>query len=197
MPHVRVTVDGQVLASVATDALEIIVARVGGTRTDDDYADLGLTGGVYSADGGSDHRIWINQTVLKRGQSVEVALLEEDMPVGSGRTIEEIYPASETSREQPPVDMAELCAEERRAPLVRDRYVLEFTTPTGTAGRDISLPDEHGFGFSVYWSSQHPSRAAVKLYAYTIDSMERRESGRTIFRENMTVGTSARLELAG
>lgn len=197
MPYVRVTVDGQTLASVATDSLEVIIARVGGTRTDEDYADVGLTGGVYSADGGSDHRIWINQTVLRRGQAVDVALLEEDLPVGSGRTIEEIYPDSETAREQPPVDMAELCAEERRAPLVRNRYVLEFTTPSGATGRDITLADEHGFGFSVYWSSQHPSRATVKLYAYTIDGMERRESGRTIFRENMALGASARLELIG
>jgi len=65
---------------------------------------------------------------------------------------------------------------------------------TGATGREITLPDEHGFGFSVYWNSQHPSWATVKLYAYTIDGMERRESGRTIFRENMTLGTSARLE---
>src|ERR1700694_204342 len=100
MPYVRVTVDDQILASVATEALEIIIARVGGTRTDDDYADVGLTGGVYSENGASDHRIWINQTVLKRGQAVEIALLEEDVPVGSGRTIEEIYPASETGSAQ-------------------------------------------------------------------------------------------------
>lgn len=197
MPYVRVTVDGQILASVATDALEIIIARVGGTRADEDHADAGLTGGVYSTDGASVHRIWIDQTVLKRGQAAEVALLEEDVPVGSGRTIEEIYPASETARKQEPVNMAELCAEERRAPLVRDRYVPEFTTPTGSTGRDITQPDEHGFGFSVFWSNQHPNRATVKLYAYTIDGMERRESGRTIFRESMVVGTNARLLLAG
>jgi hypothetical protein len=197
MPYVRVSVDDHTLASLPTDALEVIVARVGGTRTDEDYADVGLTGGVYSADGGSDHRIWINHTVLERGQAVEVALLEHDVPVGSGRTITEIYPASEMAREQSPVEMAQLCAEERMAPLVRDRYVLEFTTPTGATGREITLPDEHGFGFSVYWNSQHPSWATVKLYAYTIDGMERRESGRTIFQENMTLGTSARLELAG
>src|ERR1700753_3645056 len=122
MPYVRVTVDDQTLASLPTDALEVIVARVGGTRTDEDYAEVGLTGGVYSADEGSDHRVWINQTVLERGQAVEVGLLERDVPVGSGKTITEIYPASEMAREQTPVEMAELCAEERMAPLVRDRY---------------------------------------------------------------------------
>ena len=84
MPFLRVSVDGQSVASIVTDGLELVSVHVGGTRVNDEYADLGVSGGVYFGDGASDHRIWVDQMPLSVGQVVEVALLEHDTAVGEG-----------------------------------------------------------------------------------------------------------------
>jgi hypothetical protein len=197
MPFIRVTVDGEILTSVATDGREVIAVDVGGTRVDEAYAEVSVSAGVYSTEVGKEHRIWIDQRPLRCGQLVEVALLESDTPIGGGRTIEDIYPQSEAASPRQPTDLTALFAELRSRTTVRDGYILEFTTSHGQTGRFVTETNEHGFGFSVLWNNLHPSRASVSLHAYTIDDVEKREPGRSAFREYIELGTHAGLGLIG
>jgi hypothetical protein len=116
MSFLRVAVDGQCVASIATDGREVVTAQVFGMRVDDEYATLSVSGGVYSGDGASDHRIWVDHVPLSAGQVVEVALLEHHTAVGEGRSIEELYPARETVAPSTPADNAELFADLRPYP---------------------------------------------------------------------------------
>ena len=195
MPFLRVAVDGQSVASIGTDGRELVSVHVGGTRVNDEYADLGVSGGVYSGDGASDHRIWVDQMPLSVGQVVEVALLEHDTAVGEGRTIEQLYPASENVAPPTSADNAEMFADIRRLPQLREGFTVRFTSSAESAGLFSTTPDEHGFGFNVLWNSLHPERASVSLHAYTIDGVESGESGRVHVRERMPIGGTVRLEL--
>jgi len=197
VPFIRVTVDGEILTSVATDRREIIAVNVGGTRVDESYAEVSVSAGVYSTDAGKEHRIWIDQKPLGCGHRIEIALLESDTPIGDGRTIEEIYPQSEATSPRQPTDLTELFADLRSRATVRDRYVLEFTTSHGLTARFVTEPNEHGFGFNVLWNNLHPSRASASLHAYTIDGVEKREPGRRAFREYIDLGSRVHLGFIG
>jgi len=195
MSFLRVAVDGQPIASIATDGLEVVSVHVGGTRLDDEYADLNVSGGVYSGDRASDHRIWVDQMPLTAGQVLDVSLLERDTAVGEGRSIEELYPARETAEPPTSIDKAEFFADLRRQPQLREGFTVRLTSSVGTASMFSTTPDEHGFGFSVLWNNMHPERVSVSLHAYTIDSVESGEPGRDHVRERLPVGGTVRLEL--
>lgn len=197
MSFLRVAVDGQSVASIATDGRELVTVHVGGTRVDDEYANLSVSAGVYSGDGASDHRIWVDQMPLSVGQVVEVALLEHDTAVGEGLPIEELYPACETVAPPTSADNAGLFAELRRLPQKRGEFTVRFNSSAGAASLFSTNPDEHGFGFSVLWNDIRPERASVSLHAYTIDSVESGATGRDHVRERMPVGGTVRLELVG
>jgi hypothetical protein len=195
MSFLRVAVDGQPIASISTDGLEVVSVHVGGSRLDCEYADLNVSGGVYPEDGESDHRIWVDQMRLIAGQVVDVALLERDKAVGDGRTIGELYPASESVPVPTPIDKAEFFADLRRQPQLREGFTVRLTSSVGTTGMFSTASDDHGFGFSVLWNNMRPERVSVSLHAYSIDSMESGESGRDFVRERLPLGGTVRLEL--
>ena len=60
MPFLRVTVDGTTVATVDTKARDIVTVRVGGSRDDDDFADLSVTGGIYDHDPGETAEVPVN-----------------------------------------------------------------------------------------------------------------------------------------
>jgi hypothetical protein len=132
---------------------------------------------------------------LIAGQVVDVALLERDKAVGDGRSIEELYPASESVPVPTPIDKAEFFADLRRQPQLREGFTVRLTSSVGTTGMFSTASDDHGFGFSVLWNNMRPERVSVSLHAYSIDSMESGESGRDFVRERLPLGGTVRLEL--
>jgi hypothetical protein len=195
MPSLRVTVDGTPVATIATEGREVISLHVGGNRVDDGYADLSFSGGVYSVEGETYHRVWIDQMPLKAGQIVEVAFLEHGTDSGPGRTVEEIYPGH--TRTDPPTtaESAELFAELRRAPMLRSGFTVSFSSSTAASGPVSTHPDEHGFGFSVLWNNLRPDTASASLHCFTIDYIQSQAPGRHIARERIAIGSTVRLDL--
>jgi hypothetical protein len=94
MPYIRVTIDGEILASIATDGWEVVGVNVGGARVHQEYASVNASAGAYPVNSAAEYRIWIDQRPLLPGQRVEVALLESDLPIGDGKTIAELYPST-------------------------------------------------------------------------------------------------------
>jgi len=195
MPFLRVLVDDVDVATLDTQDREMAAVHAGGTRVDDDYADLSVSGGVYDPDVGVDHRIWVNQLPLKIGQTVTVALLENAIATGEGRTVDELYPGQHSEVSGTAASRSELAEEIRRLPQLRDGYTVRVTWDDKSPITFTTSPDEHGFLFSILWHSRHPNRMSVSLHAYTIDSIEAEASGRTSFGEKVNLGSHVRLEL--
>lgn len=195
MPFLSVSVDGTAVAVVDTKDRDMVTVRAGGSRDDDDFADLSVTGGVYDRDGTTEHRIWVDRMQLAAGQTVTVALLAEAGAFGEGKTIEELYPDLGESRFPSAIDRAELAAEIRQLPLVRDGFTLRLVWSDGTVSTYATVPDEHGFGFNILWNYRHPDRVAMSLSAYTIDSVAEEAPGRTLADRKLSLNEEIRLEL--
>ena len=195
MPFLNVTVDGTAVATVDTNGRDIVTVRVGGSRDDEDFADLSVTGGIYDQSGTTEHRIWVDQMHLAAGQIIGVEFLTEASPRGEGKTIEELYPDLPEYRVPTPVDRAELAAEIRQLPLVRDGFTLRLVGSDGVSATYATASEEHGFGFSVLWNRQRPDRISVSLSCYTIDSVATETPGRTLASQKMPLPGRVHLEL--
>jgi hypothetical protein len=194
--YLQIEIDGVEAATVDTDGRDVVVVRVGGTKADHDYADLGVTGGTYDSEGVTDHRIWVDQMPLRVGQAVSVAFVERGIQTGEGHRLSDLYPDS-ANHDPAPIDRVKLAEEERRAPKLRDRYEVRLAIGDGTSVVLVTGPDDHGFAFSVLWSKWNPARASVSLHSYTIESVANGEPGAYAVREKISVGEAVRLELVG
>ncbi len=193
MPLLRVTVGGRALAAIPTDGREFVGARVGGTHDDPDLATASAWGGTYARGDNVDHRVWLNEHILTIQDSMEIELLPFGDEIGSGT------PIGPQGRDSPPPgysheeEVRKLAAELRGQPKVREKYRLHYTSSKTDAMEFETLPDEYGFGLNVLWNDLYPERMSVTLYAYSLDSMERNESGREAVRERLEVGQKCRL----
>jgi hypothetical protein len=194
MPFLNVSVDGIPIATVGTAGRGVVSVHVGGTRVDDDYADLSVSGGVYEDDK-TDHRIWVDHKRLSAGQVLEVAFSETGTDSGPGQTIQEIDPNHSSVEVPTDQDKAEMFAELRNAPMMRSGYTVECSSNAGTTTVCQTLPDEHGFGFSVLWNSHRPESASISVRSYTITSLENDGSMRYHCRERLRLGETVRLAL--
>jgi len=195
MVFLRVLVDELDAAIVDTADREVVAVHVGGTRVDDDYADLSVSGGVYGHEGRSDHRIWVNQMPLRIGQTVVVELLEHGVGTGPGQTLEELYPDHKPEPSPASISRAELFDDLRRFPQLRSGYTVCLVPNDGNPITLVTTSAEHGFGFSALWNNLHPHRLSVSLHSYTIDSVEAEIPGRDAYRGKLELGSNVRLQL--
>lgn len=195
MTHLWVKVDDNLLASIPTADKEVVAVRISGTRVDVEYAGLNAHAGVYTDDCAANHRIWIDEMPLTPGQWVEVGLSAGGSSVGNPKTIDELFADAPISEDSAPLSRADLFADIRKLQAVRDGFKLHFTTSSGCKRSFVTLPDEHGFGFSVLWNNLRPERASASLHGYTIESVEQGTPTPNQIRELILVGESVRLDL--
>lgn len=174
MPALSVSIDGVTLATVSTDGYDVMSVRVGGTRIDDGMATLDLSGGSYPEVGESTYLTWINDISLQTGQVVTVTFLEAASSSHAGKSIEELFPDEPPSTQTNFKPTAEMFAELRAMPVLRDRFSFRLASSSGTNFAGETTPDEHGFGFTVLWNSSNPERARVSLHSYTLGNLEAR-----------------------
>jgi hypothetical protein len=194
MPSLRVSVDGTVVASVCTDGYDSLSARVSGTRIDEELATLDVAGGSYPNDAESTYLTWIDST-LNPGQVVLVEFIESEPSTHKGKTIEELAVG------EPPVSKvdfkpnAEMFEQLRRTPRTRDKFSLRLGSSFGQSFVGETGPDDHGFSFSVHWTSFHPERARLSLHSYTLDGLENHKPMNNYVEERMNVGNSVHFQL--
>lgn len=175
MPAISVTLDGALLARVHTDGLHVLSVHVQATRVDETFAELEMHGGCYPETGESTHLIWISSMPLQPGQLVTVALHDEGDTTRPGKTIEELFPDEpDESTPEDTKSMADVFAEIRRKPLLREGYGLSFVSSTGTSFSGRTQATDHGLGFPVVWNMHQPERARGSLHSYTLDSLEQK-----------------------
>lgn len=195
MPALSVSVDGVTLATVSTDGYDVMSVRAGGTRMDDDLATLDLSGGSYPEGGESIYLTWINDVPLQTGQVVTVTFLEAASSSQTGKTIEELFPDKPPSTQTDFKPTAEMFAELRAMPMMRDRFSFRLVSSSGTNFAGETAPDDHGFGFTVLWNSSTPERARVSLHSYTLSNLEARGPMNNHVEEKLHYGGWVRFEL--
>lgn len=172
MPALTVSIDGVTLATVSTDGYDVMSVRAGGTRVDENLATLDLSGGSYPESGDSTYLTWISDVPLQAGQVVTVAFLDAALTSRAGKTIEELFPDEPPSAQTDFKPTADMFAELRAMPTLRDKFSFRLVSSSGTNFAGETTPDEHGFGFTVLWNSHHPERARASLHSYTLNNLE-------------------------
>lgn len=195
MPVLSVSIDGVTLATVATDGYDVMSFHVSGTRIDDCLATLDLSGGSYPETGESAYLTWISEVPLQAGQVVTVTFLEAGLTSHAGKTIEELFPDEPPSTQTDFKPTAEMFAELRATPLLRDRFAFRLVSSSGANFAGETLLDEHGFGFTVLWNSHHPERARASLHSYTLNNLEARGPMNIYVEEKLHYGDWVKFEL--
>lgn len=184
MPAISVLLNGELLATVNTKGYDVVSVHIHGTKTDDEFAILEMSGGTYPNNGESTHLIWINSLELWPGQRLEVRLQESGETLPAGKTIEELFP--EEADTEVPADFAPteaMFTALRAKPLRREEFSFQFLGSTGTSFVGKTASTDHGFGFSLVWNSNRPERACCSLHAYTLDELENRTPMRDFVNE--------------
>jgi hypothetical protein len=73
MPLLRIQIDGTVVVALPTEGCNIVGARIGGTRDDEDYADLSAWGGTYGQGNADVHCIWLDAFKILPKQTVSAS----------------------------------------------------------------------------------------------------------------------------
>jgi len=88
MPLLRVQIDGTVVAALPTEGCNILGARIGGSRDDDDHADLSAWGGTYGQGSADVHCIWLDALKILPAQVVGIAFDASGNRVGMGKAFD-------------------------------------------------------------------------------------------------------------
>lgn len=195
MPALQVSVDGRPVATVATEGYNVVSVNVAGTKTDEPFAHLDVSGGIYPDDGPSTYLVWVNELALRPGQVVTVSLLESATSSHSGKTIAELFPDQTHEEPTPSKAISEVVEELRLRPRLHDRYAFVFATSNGTNYAGEAPASAHGFGFSVLWNWLQPERVSTSLHTYTLDDLKERGSMNYLAREYILAEGEARLDL--
>lgn len=195
MPALTVSVDGRLVAEVSTDGFDVLTVRIGGSKIDDDVADLSVAGGSYPESGKSIYLTWVDSLPLHEGQVVALAFLASGTTSHAGKTIDEMYPDEPEPDDEAHKPLTEVFAELRAMPIRRERIAFRVSSSLGTVCSGETQPDDHGFGFDVIWNSKHPERALMSADTYTLDGLERQEHCKSLVRERMMLGDSVLFEL--
>lgn len=195
MPAVRVLVDGSPVATLSPMAFGVMSVSVSGTKTDEPFAHLHVSGSSHPENALSKYLVWVSDQPLTPGQVVSVEFLPEGTDSHAGKTIDELFPEADSSPQHPEPPFAEVIEELRAKPRLHERFAFELETSEGTKYTGESPQTAHGFGFNVLWNWMRPERISVALHTYTLEDLEERRHLNDLIREYVPVGGSARLKL--
>jgi hypothetical protein len=196
MAAMIVLLNGQVLAQVATEGLDVLSVHVHGVRTDSEFATMDMHGGSYPEGQESTYLTWVNSVLLKPGDVVDVALCESGQTLHPGKTFQELFPDEPEEAALGDFNVTpEAFADLKAKPQLRDGYHFSLALPSGTDCEGTTNDAEHGFGFSVVWNSHRTDRASVSLHSYRIDDLEHRQPMRDHAREYIVPTCSLRFQL--
>ena len=185
MPALAVLVDDQLVARVRTDGLDVLTVNVSGTKVDEPFATLDVSGGSYPENGPSTHLVWLSEVTLQPSQRVRVEFSEDGQTLHAGKTLEELFPESLGERHGPMPGIAQLVDEVRKRVRVREHYGFSVQSSGGASVSAEAAPNEHGFGVSVLWNWVRPERVSASLHTYTLEQLASEEASNYHFQERL------------
>jgi hypothetical protein len=171
VPSIRVSVEGQQAAVVATAGLHVLSVHVSGTKVNEEFATLEFHGGTYPEGGPPTSLWWLSELQVRPGQTISVEFLPEAATSLPGKTIEELFPEESSPVEPSPKSREQLVEELRSTPQLRSHYGFKLRSSLGAA-LTCELPEgAHGFGFSVVWNWVRPERVSTSLHSYALEHL--------------------------
>jgi hypothetical protein len=195
MAALRTLIDGIPLATVSSSGFNILAVHVSGTRINEEFATIDVSGGIYPKDEQSTYLLWASDVKLLPHQVVTIQFLEEGDTSHAGKTIEEYFPDEPAFEGEDFTPTPEGFAKLRAMPSFRDSFNLVFESPLGNRVKVKTTDAEHGFSFSVVWDSTRPLNARSSLHSYSIQSMEDKNEGIYHSKEVLAYGDTVKLEL--
>ena len=174
----QVTLNGHELVTVSTEGLNLVDIRVSGIRSMPEFAQLDVTGGCHGEGIEDKYLLWEADRLVQPGGEICVTLVENALTSRPGKTIEETY-ADEEEQMGPHRSTEQMFELRAQEPLLRDGYVLSVQPRTGETITARTLPEEWTFSYSVRWVWLHPERATVTLSSTSLESIAKREVGRS------------------
>lgn len=178
MPALSVTLNGEFLACVATDGMDVIDVCVSGALLGPEHATLRINGGSYADGQESQFLIWEDERTLVPGDAISVTFLADGANSRPGKTIEELYPDEKPTHQEPFAPSEQVVRELKQKPKVFESLAFEFIGSDGDSVRGKTAPEEHGFAFTVLWNSHRPQGARVSAHTYTLDSLIEKSGGK-------------------
>lgn len=196
MPAIEIFLDGARIATVCTDELDVLGVNASGTLIDDDMAGLNVCGSRCPDDEAPTSLTWIGWNTLRAGQQLKIAFRNEAMNCDPGKTLEERYPDEANDFPTDFKPTAEMFDELRKSPKLREGFSFQLSLSSGAAFAGETLPEHHGFGFTVLWNSFHPETIRVSLHTYTLDSLENRSAMSYLVEDTLLLGESVVFSVA-
>ena len=176
MAGFRVTVNGEQLASVSNDGLNIITVQVHGDVVGEEVAVIEVFGGNYGDGEADKHLIWVNDHQITSSDEVEVTFCENIGTSHPGKTIEELHP--ETEQQMGPWQpMEEIINDLAKRPRQRKNFIFELVSPFGKKIRSSTGLNEYMFHFSAMWNWSKPEQARVSLTSNSLEGIKKKENG--------------------
>ena len=172
--------------------------HVNGSRIDEDFATLNLSGGIYPEEGESTYLTWIDLMQLRAGQTLTVSLLDQGTTTHSGKTNQELSDGESQEpfdyEQMPPV--SEMVAALKQRPFLRGEYTFEYVAPDGSHLAGQTYSEEESLTMSVLWSAlRRNDTARVSLHSCTLDGLAERAPFNQRAVSELSIGESIQLQL--
>ena len=177
MAGFRVNVNGDQLASVSNEELNILAVQIYGDVVGKELATIDVYGGNYGNNEEDTHLIWVKDHEIKSGDEVEIIFHENTATSHLGKPIKEFYPSSELKIE-PQQPMDELFNDLWELPRLRDNIAIELDVPNSSTIHSSTGIDEYGFSFIAMWKWTKPDEARISLTSNSLEGIEKREGGK-------------------
>ena len=201
MLFLRVSVDGIQVAAVSTESLDVLSVNLSGTKIDEEFSCLGVSGGRYPSDGVSTHLVWLSELVVQPGQRVRVEVAASGSTSHAGKTIDELFPEDKEDGEdsEGPEDSPlsrDAVVDGIAARLqVRTGYCLGVESSSGARCAANLSTEEHGFGVTFLWNSVRPDRVSASLHTYSLEQLRAHGDFTYHWREHLRVGDWAEVKV--
>jgi hypothetical protein len=186
MPVLSVFVDRVPLCTVRTDGLDMLNVGISGSKIDEAFATLEVSGGTDPESGESTYLIWLDAFALQPGQCVRVEISDHGSTSAPGKTIDECFPeAPEQQPQGPPRSREQLVNALRARSHVREQYAIKIKSSSGARQIANVGDNEHGFGASFVWNYVRPARVSASVHTYSLEQMAKDEDFTSHFHERL------------
>lgn len=171
MPALSVTLNGQFLVSVATEGLDLLDVNVGGDRIGPEPGHLDVTGGS------SEFLMWESRRPLSPNDRLIVAFAKDGTTSRPAQTSDDSDLDAADEPLEPFVPASEMLEMLGKQQKTFDFLECRLVAPDGSITTCRTTPQDHGFGFHVFWNSRQPDAARVSLHTYTLEGLASKQNG--------------------
>lgn len=178
MPFLDVRCGNKHLASLPTDANNVVSVSIGGNVTEPGLASIHATAGMYEQSSESKHLIYLEDFAVSSADEVEISFVAESELRSEGKTISAIHGSTKPQQDKWKSE-ADIFDDVRNRPKTREGYSFQLHR----SGREVVVANtEPGiFSFNLYtlWDWKHPETARISLSSVTLDEIQTRKGGTT------------------